>query len=201
MTYEIFWALTAYAFVSSVTPGPNNLMLMASGVNFGLRRSLPHMAGIGAGFGVMVFLVGVGLSQIFGMAPWLQWPLKAAAVVYMLYLAWKIARAGDVNQGATPARPMTFLQAALFQWVNPKAWVMALGAIAAYAPGHELGTVALVALIFVAVNLPSISLWVVMGQNMRRLLSNRRALRVFNYGMAILLVASLGPVVMVEFKF
>ncbi|SEQ03564.1 Threonine/homoserine/homoserine lactone efflux protein [Thalassovita taeanensis] len=199
MTYEILTALAAFAFVASITPGPNNLMLMASGANFGFRRSIPHMLGIGIGFTVMIILVGVGLIQIFDAVPVTHTILKVVGVLYLLWLAWKIAHADMPDTRDSTGRPMTFIQAALFQWVNPKAWQMALTAITMYAPERSVLSILWVALAFGLINLPCISTWTVMGQQMRRLLSNRLRLRVFNWGMAALLVASLVPVVYAEF--
>lgn len=194
MTYEILLALIAFAFVSSITPGPNNLMLMASGANFGFRRTVPHMLGIGLGFTFMVLLVGAGLVQVFDAFPVSYLVLKIASVAYLLFLAWKIANAAPAKGHSGSGHPMTFLQAAAFQWVNPKAWAMALTATTAYAPGQTLYAVAMVALVFGLVNLPSVSTWTVLGQQMARVLTNPRRLTAFNWSMAILLVASLYPV-------
>ena len=194
MTYEILLALIAFAFVSSITPGPNNLMLMASGANFGFSRTIPHMLGIGLGFTFMVLLVGAGLVQLFDRYPVSYTVLKVASVVYLLYLAWKIAHAAPAQSRDATGSPMTFLQAAAFQWVNPKAWAMALTATTAYAPGQTLNAIIIVALVFGAVNLPSVSTWTVLGQQMARILTNPRRLVMFNWTMAILLVASLYPV-------
>lgn len=187
-------ALTLYALVSSITPGPNNLMLMASGVNFGFRRTLPHMLGIGIGFTVMLALVGFGLGGIFAQFPQLETALKVVAVSYMLWLAWKITQSSAPEGGArVGGKPMTFLQAAAFQWVNPKAWIMALSAIPIYAPGQSAAQVLLVAAIFGAVNLPSVSTWALAGTLMRRWLQDPLRLKVFNWLMAGLLVLSLAP--------
>ncbi len=194
MTYDILMALIAFAFVSSITPGPNNLMLMASGANFGFRRTIPHMLGIGLGFTFMVLLVGAGLVQIFDRYPISHTVLKVLSVLYLLYLAWKIAHAAPAKGADAAGTPMTFLQAAAFQWVNPKAWAMALTATAAYAPEQSLNAILLVALVFGAINLPSVSTWTVLGQQMARVLTNPRRLLVFNWTMAALLVASLYPV-------
>ncbi|WP_299685671.1 LysE family translocator [uncultured Tateyamaria sp.] len=194
MNTDILAALATFAFVSSITPGPNNLMLMASGANFGFRRSIPHMLGIGCGFVLMVMLVGAGLAQIFVAYPASHTLLKTASVAYLLYLAWKIATAAPATAQAATGRPMTFLQAAAFQWVNPKAWTMALTAVTVYSPGTGLWAIALVALIFGAINLPSVSSWTLLGQGMARLLTSRARLRAFNWTMAALLVASLYPV-------
>lgn len=194
MTHDLFLALVAFAFVSSITPGPNNLMLMASGANFGFRRTIPHMLGIGLGFTFMVLLVGAGLVQVFDAFPVSYQILKITSVLYLLYLAWKIANAAPVQGQEADGTPMTFLQAAAFQWVNPKAWTMALTATTAYTPSQTLGAVLIVAVVFGAVNLPSVSTWTVLGQQMARILTNPRRLTLFNWAMALLLVASLYPV-------
>ncbi len=193
MTHNILLALIGFAFVSSVTPGPNNMMLLASGANFGLRRTLPHMFGISIGHSFMVFLVGIGLVTIFDRFPVAHLVLKVLSVVYLLWLAWKIANAGEPKARDT-ARPFSFLQAAAFQWVNPKAWYMALTAVTVYAPGQTLGAVLVVALVFACTNLPSITLWVVLGREMRRFLHSPARLRAFNWTMAALLVATLLPI-------
>ncbi|MEY8840851.1 LysE family translocator [Cribrihabitans sp. XS_ASV171] len=194
MSADLLLALALFAFVSSITPGPNNLMLMASGANYGFRRTIPHMLGIGAGFTVMILLVGAGLIRVFDAWPVSYTLLRSASVVYLLYLAWKIATATPV-QGKGTGRPMSFLQAAAFQWVNPKAWAMALTAISAYTPDRSMPAILLVALVFGAINLPSVSTWTVLGQQMARLLTHPRRLTAFNWTMAALLVASLYPVV------
>ena len=194
MTFELITALVVFAFVSSATPGPNNLMLMASGANFGFARTIPHMLGIAIGFSVMILLVGAGLVQIFDAWPVSYTILKIASVLYMSWLAWKIARASSTAEGDTTGRPMTFLQAAAFQWVNPKAWAMALTALSVYAADATLVAFAVVALVFGAVNLPSITIWTVLGQQMKRFLTNPTRLRLFNWTMAALLMASLYPV-------
>ncbi len=196
MTYELLAALALFAFVSSVTPGPNNLMLMASGANFGFRKTIPHMLGIGLGFTFMVVLVGGGLVQIFDAVPASYAVLRAGSVVYLLWLAWKIAHAAQAAAGQAKGRPMTFLQAAAFQWVNPKAWAMALTAISAYAPAQTWTAILITAGVFGAINLPAVSTWTVLGQQMARLLTNSRRLALFNWTMAALLVLSLFPVLM-----
>ncbi|WP_171178158.1 LysE family translocator [Ruegeria sp. HKCCD8929] len=194
MTHDLLLALVTFAFVSSITPGPNNLMLMASGANFGFRRTIPHMLGIGLGFTFMVLMVGAGLVQVFDAYPVSYTVLKAASVAYLLYLAWKIANAAPIREHEAEGRPMNFLQAAAFQWVNPKAWAMALTATTAYAPTQSLSAILVVAAVFGAINLPSVSTWTVLGQQMARFLTNPRRLTMFNWTMAALLVASLYPV-------
>ncbi|MFT6897420.1 MAG: threonine/homoserine/homoserine lactone efflux protein [Paraglaciecola sp.] len=197
MTLEIITALMLFAFVSSITPGPNNLMLMASGANFGFRRTLPHLLGVGLGFTLMVVLVGLGIMQLFDLYPLSYQVLKVLSVTYLLYLAYKIAISGSPSENRSArVNPMTFLQAMLFQWVNPKAWTMALTAISVYAPSKSVMAVVLVALVFGAVNLPCISSWTALGQKLQRLLTNKKRLRLFNFSMATLLVLSLYPVLL-----
>ncbi len=196
MTYEIFLALCGFALVSSITPGPNNLMLMASGANFGFWRTIPHMLGIGIGFTVMIVVIGFGLIRIFDHFPIATTVLTVFSVTYLLWLAWKIAHASSPRTAESAGTPLTFLQAALFQWVNPKAWTMALTAITLYAPQRSVSAIVLVAVIFGAINLPSVSCWTVLGQQMRRWLSSPRRLAAFNWTMATLLVLSLYPVVL-----
>ena len=198
MSLETILAFSLFAFVTSVTPGPNNLMLLASGVNFGFRRTIPHIFGISTGFLVLVLAVGFGLGEVFTRVPLAYQILKWVGIAYLLYLAWNIANSGPPGEGSgeavSRAKPMSFLGAAAFQWVNPKAWVMAIGAFATYAPNVSSVTiVVLIAVVFVAVNAPSVSVWVLFGARMRRFLQVRRYLLLFNYGMAALLVLSLYP--------
>lgn len=193
MTWSLYLALIGFAFASSITPGPNNMMLMASGANFGFRRTLPHMLGVGIGFVILAFCVGLGLVEIFERFPIVRWMLTIVSAVYLLYLAWKIAHAAAPKEQAAGATPMTFVQACLFQWVNPKAIYMALAAITLYAPDQSLVNVAIVVLVFGAVNLPCVSVWVLIGTQLRRIFKNPKHLRAFNVTMAVLLVATLVP--------
>ncbi|MCV6904480.1 MAG: LysE family translocator [Achromobacter xylosoxidans] len=187
--------LALFALVSSITPGPNNVMLAASGLNFGFRRSMPHLLGVNLGFTLMIFLVGVGLGSVFQQAPVLYTVLKYVGAAYLLYLAWKIANSGGVEEGEARGKPMTFLQAAAFQWVNPKAWVMAVGIIATYTPqAGFFANLVIATLVCGLVNLPSIGIWVTFGTALRRVLHKPWAIRAFNITMALLLVASLYPV-------
>ena len=188
-----FAALAAFAFVSSITPGPNNLMLMASGANFGIVRTVPHMLGVAIGFVAMVVGVGVGLMRVFDAWPAAYAILRAASLAYLAWLAWRIARSARPEGAEAGARPMTFFEAAAFQWVNPKAWAMALTAITLYAPSRGLAAVLLVALVFGAINLPSVSTWAAAGRGLRQLLDRPARLRAFNWMMAALLLASTIP--------
>ena len=196
MSVEIFLALLVFAFVSSVTPGPNNLMLLASGVNFGFRRTIPHMLGIGVGFFVLLLAIGFGLGALIETVPSFYAALKFAGGAYMLYLAWKIAMSRSIGEAKhrDKAEPMTFLQAAAFQWVNPKAWVMAVTAMATYTnEAQYFVTVLVVGVAFAAVNLPSVSTWAGFGSALRDWLSVPVRLKWFNITMAVLLVISLWP--------
>ena len=195
MSYEILIALMGFAFASSITPGPNNLMLMASGANYGLWRTVPHMLGISLGHAFMVVMVGVVLLRVFETYPVLNVLLKVLSATYMLWLAWKIANAVAPEAKEVTGKPFTFIQAAAFQWVNPKAWFMAITAISAYAPqdqGVFVGSM-IVAAVFSATNLPAVTVWAWMGVQVRRWLGTARRLRVFNVTMAVLLVVSLYP--------
>lgn len=194
MTLDLLTALAAFAFVTSITPGPNNLMLMASGANFGIVRSVPHMLGVVLGFACMIVLVAIGLAQIFETYPKSKLILKVVSVSYLLFLAWKIANASPPKEGEAIGVPFTFIQASLFQWVNPKAWSMALTSIGAYAPSQNLAGFIWVAFIFGFVSIPAVLSWTVFGQQMRRFLTSPKRLRIYNFLMAFLLVASLYPV-------
>ena len=196
MRLDILYALTVFCFVSSITPGPNNLMLLASGVNFGFQRSIPHMLGVALGFALMVGLVGVGLDAIFSIFPALLPTMRYLGAAYLLWLAIKLAMAGPVGDAENSGNPLSFLGAAAFQWINPKAWVIAVSALTAYAAISEDYTrsVFVVALVFGLVTVPCIAAWVLFGTAMRRVLSNPRFVRPFNIAMALLLVASIVPV-------
>lgn len=194
MTIDTFIALLLFAFTTSITPGPNNMMLFASGVNFGFRRTVPHMLGIGAGFLSLLIGVGLGLGALLHAIPVLYTLLKFAGGAYLLWMAWKIGMSRSLADGRIGARPMTFIGAAAFQWVNPKAWVMAVTAMATYTDDSQYYfTVMLVGLAFAAVNLPSVSTWAGFGSALREWLSVPTRLKWFNITMAVLLVISLWP--------
>ncbi|MCZ8178718.1 MAG: LysE family translocator [Rhizobium sp.] len=194
MSVDTLLALVLFAFATSITPGPNNMMLFASGVNFGFRRTVPHMLGIGAGFLSLLIGVGMGLGAVLHAYPPAFIALKVAGGLYLLWIAWKIGSSRSMGEGEAKARPMTFLGAAAFQWVNPKAWVMAVTAMAVYPnPEQYALTVAIVALVFAAVNVPSVSTWAGFGSALREWLSVPVRLKWFNITMAVLLVLSLWP--------
>ncbi|MET0363417.1 MAG: LysE family translocator [Sphingobium sp.] len=191
METQAILALLAFGVVSSFTPGPNNLMLMASGANFGVLRTMPHMAGVVIGFSVMIVIVGLGLFGLFHAWPPSFTLLKVVSVLYTIWLAWKIARAGAPDTAGTDTRPMGFIQAAAFQWVNPKAWTMALSAITLYAPDERLDSILFLSLVFGVIGVASTGSWMLMGLSIRRWLSSHQRLLAFNYGMAALLVGSI----------
>ncbi len=195
MSADLFLAMIAFAFVSSITPGPNNFMLLASGVNFGFRRTIPHMLGIGGGFLSLLLAVGFGLGSLLIAFPMLELVLKIAGGAYLLYLAWRIGTSRSLGEAKTAdARPMTFLEAAAFQWVNPKAWMMAVTGMALYtSPQAPYLSAVFVAFAFAIVNLPSVSAWAGFGVALRGFLADPVRLKWFNIAMALLLVASLWP--------
>ena len=194
MSTEVFLALVVYAFVTSVTPGPNNFMLLASGVNFGFFRTIPHILGISAGFASLLVAVGLGLGALLSAYPTLHTALKIAGAAYLLYLAWRIARSRSMGGSGNQTRPMSFLEAAAFQWVNPKAWVLAVTAMAVYTdPAQPFLSVAIVTAAFTLVNLPSVSSWAGFGMALRGFLADPVRLKWFNVAMGVLLAATLWP--------
>ena len=193
MLPEIMWLpLITFAFASSVTPGPNNIMLTTSGINFGFVRTIPHISGIALGFLVMFLCVALGLQQAFILLPWLQEVLRMIGVVYMLHLAWKIARSGKAESQASPLKPMTMLQAALFQFVNAKAVMMAVGAVAVFSARGEdfVASAVAIGVVFSLVNIPSVMIWAAFGAGIGKLLNTEYKLRRFNYVLSFLTAAS-----------
>ena len=199
MTVQLLLAFVLFAFATAGTPGPNNMMLLASGANFGFRATILHILGISVGLGVMVLAMGLGLGGVFKAWPVLHDVLRWVGGTYLLWLAWKIATAKGISDklgnGDAGARPMTFLGAAAFQWVNPKAWAMALTAATTYPPEGSALAVVIVAGTFMLVGAPCCAAWAGFGQGMRRFLDRPLVLRAFNLTMAALLVASLYPLV------
>jgi threonine/homoserine/homoserine lactone efflux protein len=194
MTPDILAALTSFCIVSTVTPGPNNMMLLSSGATFGFRRTLPHLFGISGGCVIMVLLLGYGLVGVIGRFPWLYTVLHIVSTGYLLYLAWRIGTSTGVGAVSSRARPLTFLDAAAFQWVNPKAWAMTLGAATSFSrPEHLTTDILIIAAVLAACGIPCITLWAGGGTAVRHLLNRPGMLRAFNVGMAILLVVSLVP--------
>lgn len=196
MPSELLWALLVFVVVTLFTPGPNNAMLMTSGLNFGFRRGLPHLWGVALGFAVMVLAVGVGLGAVFQAYPAVYTVVKYVGALYLLYLAWHIATAGAVEEsGDARGRPIRFLEAAAFQWLNPKGWVMAVGAVSAYAAVAQFPfNVLLIAFLFGSLGILSSATWLGFGTGLKRLLTSPRAVHAVNITMALLLVASLWPI-------
>jgi threonine/homoserine/homoserine lactone efflux protein len=196
MSQQLFWAFLAFAVVMFFTPGPNNIMLLASGLNFGFRRTVPHIAGVTFGFAFMVAVTGIGLGAVFTSLPALQLTFKYGGAAYLVYLAVVIALSGPPDPGAAEQRrPMTFIGAALFQWVNVKGWVMAIGTITAYAAiaSYPWNVMVQTALSLTMGCLSSIT-WALCGSALQSLVKSPRAVRSFNIVMAVLLIVSLYPV-------
>ena len=189
MEPHILLALTGFAFATTWTPGPNNMMLAASGATFGWRMTVPHALGVGLGFPVMVFLIALGLGEVFQRSQFLQTALRWGGFAVMMYLAWRIANAGAAT-ARSRARPLRFHEAAAFQWVNPKAWVMAIGVSATYARGDDpIADAAIIAAAFVIAGTASSQTWAVFGAGIGRALGTGSRLRAFNVTMGLLLAA------------
>ena len=200
MNHDVLIAASLFSFVSSITPGPNNMMMLASGVNFGFRRSVPHWLGICGGFTFMLCAVGLGLHTLLADHPALYDVLRYAGSAYLVWMAWRLATATaapaaqDENAPASEARPLGVWGAAAFQWVNPKAWVMAVTAMSAYLPARaQPFDVLALALLFGVINLPCVACWAGGGAALRRFLQDPLRLRIFNISMALALLASLYP--------
>jgi threonine/homoserine/homoserine lactone efflux protein len=196
MSQSLLFAFVVFATVMFFTPGPNNVMLLSSGLTHGFRPTLPHIAGVTIGFAFMIGAVGLGLGTIFIAYPILQTILKYAGIAYLIYLAAVIAMSGPVKADRNDRRgPMTFWGAAMFQWINVKGWVMVIGTITAYAGiagfPWNIGIQIVLSLVLGAI---SCSTWALFGSALRPLLSSPRAVRAFNIVMAALLLASLYPV-------
>ncbi len=193
MEPQLLGALALYSLATSATPGPNNLMLASSGLNFGFRRTVTSLLGIELGFVALTLLVGAGLGAVIIAVPALQWALKVFGAAYLLWLAWQLWRAGELGESAH-ARPIGFWRGALFQAVNPKGWMMVIGAIGAFtSPGSQfwLGVV-VIAGVFALVGLPCMSAWALFGASIRRFLKSRRAFVTFNRVMAGLTALTAG---------
>lgn len=201
-TVELMISMLAFAFVSSITPGPNNMMLLSSGVNFGFRRTVPHMLGVSAGFFVMLLLIGAGLDSLFRRYPSSYTVMKVLGSLYLLYFAWRVANSGKPERAEVPtpgggkALPISFLGACAFQWVNAKAWFMAITYFSNYIPRDSKPIfVIITCLLFAVVNLPCVGVWAYLGTKMERLLRTDSIRTKFNWAMALLLIATLIPVI------
>jgi threonine/homoserine/homoserine lactone efflux protein len=197
MTIDLLLSLIGFAFVMSITPGPNNVMLLASGLNWGFARTTPHMLGVTLGFPAMLAVVGSAMTVVMEAIARVRPALEVASAAYMLWLAWGIAAArppAEEGDHSGTGRPMSFLEAAAFQWLNPKAWAIAFAWMGAYTvPAAPWPSLLVGALVFVAVGLPSVAVWAGLGLGLRRLIGSPRLLRAVNIAMGLLLVASLWP--------
>lgn len=193
---EFYLAIFIFATSTTITPGPNNIMIMTSGLNYGVKSSLPHLLGICFGFPAMVIMVGLGFSVVFENYPLFHEVIKVLGVIYLLYLAWLIGSSSPTSLEGEKSKPFTFTQAALFQWVNPKAWVMATGAVSAYTSisSDIFSQVLMIALAFFIVAFPCVGIWLVFGVGLKRYLKSATHQKMFNLAMALLLVASVLPV-------
>jgi threonine/homoserine/homoserine lactone efflux protein len=198
MSQSLLYAFIVFAVVMYFTPGPNNIMLLSSGLTYGFRRTIPHIAGITIGFAFMVGAVGLGLGTVFLAYPILQTILKYAGAAYLIYLAAVIAFSGPAKPGEAQGRgPMTFWGAAMFQWINAKGWVIVIGTITAYAAIAQFPlNIAIQTVISLIVGALSTVAWAVFGTALRPVLTSERLVRAFNILMAVLLLASLYPVLM-----
>ncbi|MCW9054143.1 MAG: LysE family translocator [Motiliproteus sp.] len=201
MEYQQLIALATFAFVSTATPGPNNIMLMTSGANVGFVRTIPHMLGIIFGFSLMVVLVGVGIMGVFSQYPIVLQALQAGCIIYLVYLAIKIAFSSPASDTSIQYKPMNFLAAASFQWINPKAWSMALAAISIYNLSASWQGILIISAVFAAVNIPSVTFWAAAGKQSQIFLRNPTRIRYFNVTMAVLLLASTLPTISQQVDF
>ena len=193
---EIYLAIIIFAASTTVTPGPNNIMIMTSGLNYGVKNSIPHLLGISFGFPAMVIMVGLGFSVVFEMYPLFHEVIKVLGVAYLLYLAWLIASSSPTSLEVENSKPLSFTQAALFQWINPKAWVMATGAVSAYTSiaSDIFSQVIFIALAFFIVAFPCVGIWLVFGVGLKKYLNSPKHQKIFNLSMALLLIGSVFPV-------
>lgn len=194
---ELYLSIIIFAATASITPGPNNVMIMTSGLNFGIRRSIPHALGICIGFPMMLLALGFGLGSIFDHYPVIHKIIKIIGISYLIYLAWRIASTATIEDGAAATNPLSFSQAALFQWVNPKAWVMATGAISAFTSNHQaiFAQIVFIAIAFFFAASISVAIWLVFGHQLKTLMKYNRQRQVFNIAMGIFLIIAVLPVI------
>lgn len=186
-----------FGVIAAITPGPNNVMLTTTGLNFGVRRGIPHLLGICIGFPVMLALIGLGFGTLFQLYPVLHEIIKIIGIVYLLYLAWKIASSSGGISTVSQSRPINFWQSAAFQWINPKAWIMGSSALAAYTTLDDnfFVQVTIVCITFMIITFPCAGVWLVFGAGLQKFLRDPAHLKLFNIAMALLLVGSILPVV------
>ncbi len=194
MSFDVYISFISFMLAATLTPGPNNFMLFASGVNFGFRRTIPHIIGIATGFAFLVACVGMGLGALLKLYPLVFTTIKFTGALYMLYLAWRIANSGPMEAKKGKSRPMTYFEAVLFQWVNPKAWVIAVVIASTFTSKNNYYLSLTIILLTAAfANMPVASSWAIFGTALKNFLSDPKKLRIFNVTMALALVASLWP--------
>lgn len=194
LSLDTLFALSLFSIISSITPGPNNIMVLSSGVNFGLRRSMPHILGISLGFFVLCMACGMGLGSLLLQFPSLHTTLKMLAAMYLLYLAYKIASSRSLSHAAESSQPFSLMQAAMFQWVNPKGWMMAISAMILYTiPEQPFYSTLWVSIIFGLLCFPCILIWCLFGTLLRQFLSDPQRLKYFNICMGLLLISCIYP--------
>lgn len=197
MNFDILLSLAGMAFTASLTPGPNNSMLASSGATYGVRASLPHVLGIILGFPVMIFLVGLGLGEVFRQSPVLQQVMQVGGALMMLWIAWKIATAQAPGSSAKGARPLSFVQSAAFQWINPKSWLASIAITSQFVTSDApVQTALIVAGVFIFAGLTATMTWVIFGRVIGQWLNSPRRLRAFNLTMALMLVGFLGLILL-----
>ena len=194
---EYYLAVLAFTFVAGVTPGPNNIMLFSSGVNHGVKKSIPHYLGICFGFPLMVAAVGFGMGNVFRKFPEIHVIIQVLGVVYLLFLSWKIANAGQASETSNISAPLTFFQATLFQWINPKAWVIAIGAISTYTlPDNVTQSIIWIIIAYFLMGFLAMGIWLFFGSILQNLLKDEKINHFFNWAMALLLVLSIFPMIL-----
>ena len=199
MTFEHLVSLFALSFVAAWTPGPNNALVASSGARFGIRWTLPHVAGIGIGFPVMASCIALGLGELFKYSGLLRESLRWIGIAVLLWLSWKIAFSGGGAKTENRIRPFTFWESAAFQWINPKGWVMAISITSQYAGGpRPYASAIIIAAVFVFLGFTSAFGWTVFGQKMQRWLQTPLRLRVFNVSMAALILLSIFAILKAE---
>lgn len=199
MTAALLGSLVVFSFTTAVSPGPNNTMLLTIGAHRGVRGALPYLAGMAVGLGSMMFVVSLGLGALFSRYPEVYQVLKFVGFGYVLYLAWRVARAGAPGSGEIDSVPARFPQATLFQWVNPKAWIVIATIASAFVPAERgFFDIALATLVFLVATLPGAIVWAITGGLLAKLLTTPRSRKVFTVTMAIALVASMIPVLLID---